>query len=172
MWTHSLRLVMSISSSRSSSKLARLEGSGATFLITASCSLRCCSLSSKALDDVCAFGASLCGVIHSAILHQVCWLSSLSAISTFNHSSARCHCFLCSVCCFPQLGSLRIANSQALNSGPGRFLHSCLDNSYRVATGRGTSCSFFRCSMCSPCSLCNRSFGDSSSHALVNPCGC
>ena len=149
--------------------------------MTASCSSRHCFLSLKASDVTCAFGVPLwhcflstemCGVTCSAFLLRVRWLSFLSAINTFNHSLARYRSFLCSTCCFPQLGSSRIVNSRALNSAPGNCLHSCLDNLWGVATGQGTSHSFSRYLMCSPHSLCNRSFGDGSSHALVNLCGC
>ena len=116
--------------------------------------------------------SSLCGAIRAVVLHWVyCWFS-LSATSAFSLSSARCRCHFCLACCFLYLGSSRMANSQDLNSLPGSFIHSCLDNSHEEAIGQGTSRGLFRYSMCSLHSLVNWSFGDGSSCALVNPCGC
>ena len=168
MGTCFFRLVMSISSLRSSLKLARPEGSGATFLMTGS-SL---GVPTKKLDGVCTFGASLNRVACSVVLFRVHWWSFLLATSALSHSLARIYCFFCSTRCFPQLGSLNIVNSRALNSLPGNCIHSCLDISWEGATGRWTSHSFFHCLILLPYSFANHSFLDSSSYALVNLCGC
>ena len=58
---------MLISSLRSSSKLARPEDSGATFLITGPSS----QVLAERSDDVCAFGASCVGVTSSVVLLQI-----------------------------------------------------------------------------------------------------
>ena len=65
-----------------------------------------------------------------------------------------------------------MANSQALNSLLGSYIHFCLDISQGGATGLWTSCGFFCYMILSLCSFANHSLLDGSSHALMNPCGC
>ena len=145
---HSVKLVVSISSSRSSSKLVKPEGLGATFLMTGS--------SSQILVEK---SVSLCVSLVTSFLitNLACFLLATKACNLFQVSHLWCL-------------SSSILRNQDIHS----FMGTCCHCSFIHGgpTSLETRCSFFCRGILSPCSFASHSFLIGSSYALVNPYGC